>query len=200
MKQIKVAVTGSIGSGKSIFTGYLKGKGFPVLNADDISNNILESDKQVRQLVKMEFGDEAYLNNTVNRKFLAGKVFSDPAELNKLSSLLHPKVITQIDKIIKDEYRNENIIFVETAIVFETGIEDMFDYVVLIVADEKIRLERSLKGNKFTKEDFLNRNKAQLPDDRKINKADFVFYNNSSQHKLFEKADLLILTLKSLNK
>jgi len=199
MKQIKVVVTGSIGSGKSIFTNYLKEKGYPVLYADDISNRILAGDEQVREQVIKEFGGEAFLNGSVNKKYLAGKVFSNPGELKKLNSILHPKVISEIDKLIKEEYNYEKFIFIETAIVYETGIEDMFDYVILIVADEKIRLERTLKGNKFTKEDFLKRDRVQLPDDKKIKKADFVFYNNTSKEELFEKADLMLLTLKSLN-
>jgi len=199
MKQIKVVVTGSIGSGKSIFTNYLKEKGYPVLYADDISNRILAGDEQVREQVIKEFGGEAFLNGSVNKKYLAGKVFSNPGELKKLNSILHPKVISEIDKLIKEEYNYEKFIFIETAIVYETGIEDMFDYVILIVADEKIRLERTLKGNKFTKEDFLKRDKVQLPDSKKINKADFVFYNNTSKEELFKKADLMLLTLKSLN-
>ncbi len=199
MKQIKVAVTGSIGSGKSIFTNYLKEKGYPVLYADDISNRILAGDKQAREQVIKEFGEEAFLNDAVNKKFLAGKVFSNPNELKKLNSILHPKVIGEIDKIINDKYKNEKIIFIETAIVYEAGIEEMFDYVILIAADEKIRLERILKGNKFTKEDFLKRDKVQLPDNKKIEKADFVFFNNTNKEELFEKADLMLLTLKSLN-
>ncbi len=199
MKKIQVAVTGSIGSGKSTFTNYLKEKGYPVLYADDISKEILANDKDVRKEIIKEFGEESFAGGVINKKYLAENVFSDPEKLQKINSILHPRVRKKISEIIQNNYKDEHIIFIETALVYEANIEEMFDYIVLITADENIRLERSLKENKFTKEDFLKRNRNQIPDEEKIKRADFVFYNNNGKEELYKKADLLLLTLKSLS-
>ena len=198
MKQIKAAITGGIGSGKSTFSSYLKSKGLPVILADDISNELLESDQPVRNRVIKVFGKNSYSNGKPNRRFIAEQVFSYPEKLYKLNSILHPVVIRKIDSIIKKEYSNEKIIFIESALVYEAGIEKSFDYVILITADYKIRLERSQKSGEFSKSDFEKRNKNQIPDEEKMKRADFVFINNKNKEDLYKKADLLLLSLNSL--
>ena len=198
MKQIKVAITGNIGSGKSSFTKYLAEKGFPVLNADEISKEILLNDNEIKTKIVKEFGEKVYSNGKPDKEYLAGYIFSDSQKLKKINSILHPSVIKKIDSIISQKYSNEPVIFIESALVYEAKIEKLFDYIVLITANEKIRLQRTVAGNKFSANDFKKRNQNQLPDEEKISRADFVFYNDSKLDELYKKADLLIFTLKSL--
>ena len=195
MSTIKVAITGNIGSGKSSFADYLSSKGYPVLIADNISKEILSSDEEVKTQVIKEFGPDSFSGNKINNKFIADKIFSNPEKLLTLNSILHPKVFTTIDSIIASKYDKDNIVFVEAALIFETGTENNFDYVVLITADDEIRLRRSVASNKFTEEEFKSRNRNQFPQEEKIKLADFIFSNNSSKKDLFKKAELLLLTL-----
>jgi dephospho-CoA kinase len=195
MKNIRVAITGNIGSGKSTFTEYLHLKGYVVINADDVSKELLSSDEEVIQSVVDEFGNDVYTNGKLNKDFLAEKVFSDYVNLDKLNSILHPQVLRKIDSIISKKYSDEKFIFIEAALIYEADIEIMFDYVVLIKSKFEFRLNRTIKKGDIKKEDFQNRNDLQIPDKEKEKRADFIFSNNSSKEELFKKADLLLLTL-----
>jgi len=196
-EKIRVAITGGIGSGKSTFANYLASKGYVVINADDISKDILTSDESIKEKIIKEFGSNTYKDGKLNKKFIAAEVFSNPAKLNKLNSILHPRVLQKIDTLIEKKYIDEKIIFIEAALIYEADIENKFDFVVLITADFNIRLNRSVESGKFTEDDFINRNENQIPQEEKEKRADFIFSNNGSIKDLIKKADLLLLTLKS---
>jgi len=198
MSTIKVAITGNIGSGKSSFANYISSKGYAVLNADNISKEILSTNEEVKSKVIQEFGSESFSGDKLNNKYIADKVFSNPEKLVKLNTILHPKVLNQIDSLIESKFKDSNIVFVEAALIFEIGIENNFDYVVLIMADYEIRLQRSIANKKFTKEEFELRDRNQMPQEEKEKRADFTFVNNSSKEELFNKADLLLFTISSL--
>jgi dephospho-CoA kinase len=195
MSAIKVAITGNIGSGKSTFADYLSSKGYPVLNADSISKEILSNDEDIKSKVIAEFGSESFAGDKLNTKFIADKVFSNPENLDKLNSMLHPKVLSIIDSLIESKYKKNNVVFVEAALIYEVGIEKSFDYVILIAADYDVRLQRSITGNNFTDEEFESRDINQIPQEEKQKRADFTFINNGSKEDLFNKAELLLLTL-----
>jgi len=162
MKQIKAAITGGIGSGKSTFSSYLKSRGCPVILSDDISNELLESDKNIRDKVIKIFGKDSYSGEKPDRKFIAKQVFTYPEKLQSLNSVLHPAVIKKIDSLIEKKYSKEKIVFIESALVYEAGIEKSFDYIVLITADFKTRLKRSQKSGEFSEPDFEKRNEQIL--------------------------------------
>jgi len=197
VNKIRVAITGGIGSGKSTFANYLASKGYVVINADDISKDILTFDESIIKKVSEEFGSDSYKDGKLNKKFIAVQVFSDPANLNKLNSILHPRVLQKIDTLIEKKYKDEKIIFIEAALIYEADIEKKFDYVVLVSADFNIRLKRSVESGKFNEEDFINRDNNQIPQEEKEKRADFIFSNNESKKDLIKKADLLLLTLNS---
>ena len=197
MTKIRVAITGGIGSGKSTFANYLASKGYVVINADDISKDILSFDERIKKKIIKEFGSNSYNDGKLNKKFIAAQVFSNPANLNKLNSILHPQVVQKIDSLIEEKYKEKKIVFIESALIYEADIEKYFDYVVLVTADFNIRLKRSVANEKFTEDDFINRDKSQIPQEEKEKRADFIFSNNGSKKDLIEKADLLLLTLNS---
>ena len=197
MIKIRVAITGGIGSGKSTFANYIASKGFVVINADEISKDILASDESIIKKVIKEFGSESYKDGKINKKFIATRIFSNPAKLNKLNSILHPQVLQKIDSLIEKKYKNEKIVFIEAALIYEADIEKKFNYVVLVTADFNIRLKRSVESGKFNEDDFINRNNNQIPQEEKEKRADFSFSNNEGKKDLINKADLLLLTLNS---
>ena len=196
MTKIRVAITGGIGSGKSTFANYLASKGYVVINADDISKDILTFDESIIKKVIKEFGSDSYKDGKLNKKFIAANVFTDPAKLNKLNSILHPRVLQKIDTLIGKKHKDEKFVFIEAALIYEADIEKKFDYVVLVTADFNIRL-RSVESGKFNEEDFINRDRNQIPQEEKEKRADFIFSNNESKKDLIKKADLLLLTLNS---
>lgn len=196
-KKISVGITGSIGSGKSEFTKIAEQSGFPVLRADDLSKEILENNPDVRKQVIKKFGEKSFFNDKPNKKYLAQIVFNNPVKLRELERILHPLVIKQIENKKKEIFKNHNIIFIESALIYEADLEDLFDFVVLITADREIRLKRKLSQG-MTEEDFLKREMNQITDEEKRKRADFIFLNNGSVDELKNKFQLL-LTILSVN-
>lgn len=197
-KKITIGITGSIGSGKSEFTKIAENSGFPVLRADDISNEFLANNPEVKKQVIKKFGKESYYNNIPNKKYLAEIVFNNPEKLRELEQILHPLVIKEIENKKKEIFRKHNILFVESALIYEADLENLFDFIVLITADREVRLKRKLSKG-ITEEDFIKREMNQIPDEEKRKRADFIFQNNTTIQELHSKFNLL-LTLLSIKK
>jgi dephospho-CoA kinase len=195
-KKIKVAITGNIGSGKSTFTKFLFEAGYPVVLADDISKEILAGDPEVRAKVIKEFGAQSFQGSKINKKYIADNIFSDPKKLNKINSILHQRVRKRIEFLSGEYFITNDIVFVEAALIFESKIEKMYDYIVLITADKNIRMKRSTMTKKFSEEDFIKRDSNQMSEESKKKKADFIFTNDGSKDELKRKAILLINLLK----
>jgi len=195
-KKIRVAITGNIGSGKSTFTKSLFEAGYPVILADDISKEILAGDHEVREEVVKEFGAQSFQGNKINKKYIADNIFSDPKKLNKINSILHPRVRKRIEYLSKEYFKTSDIVFVEAALIYESKIENMYDYVVLITADKNLRMKRTTMTKKISEEDFLKRDNNQMNEESKKKKADFIFTNDGSKDDLKKKAILLINLLK----
>jgi dephospho-CoA kinase len=191
---MKIAITGNIGSGKSTFSGFAAEAGFPVLMADEISKNILDNDEKVRSLVIKTFGAESFIKDNPNKKFLAEKIFSDPTKRRKLESILHPRVIKSIETSIKDLLKANKAVFVEAALIYESDMEEMFDYVVLVTSDIINRKQRKIAAG-ISEIDFNNRESNQISEEEKKKRADFIFSNDTSVEDLKMKFNLLLLTL-----
>lgn len=188
----RIAVTGNIGSGKSAFCKILTDAGYLVINADELSKKLLVTNENLKNKIIQTFGYEAYIDGQINKKYIADKVFSSPTNVKKINSLIHPVVISEIDKIFIEKEGKERIIFVEAALIYEAKMESLFDYVVLISSEEDIRKKRKINNGSMREEEFYKRNSNQFSNDEKKKKADFVFENNSSLDDLKIKADLLL--------
>jgi dephospho-CoA kinase len=197
-KKFKIAITGGIGSGKSTFCNFLAGKGYPIIKADDISKQILAGDKNVRKKVIEEFGEESFINDQINKKFLADKIFSNPANVVKINSILHPEVKKKVKELMQAQLTNNDIAFTEAALIYEAEMEDMFDYVVLITAKDDIRMKRITANGRLTEAQFRKRDENQIRDGEKKKRADFIFENNGNINNLKQKTELLIAILTGL--
>ncbi len=167
---LKIAITGNIASGKSEVEKIIA-QDFPVFDADKIAHKFL---------------------GNVDRRALGEKVFSDPVARKKLEDYIHPKVKDEILKIFCES--QDKCVFVSIPLLFETGFDKLFDKIIFVQCDDKLRLERLMKRNNFTKEQALKRMNAQMPQDEKINKSDFVIHNNSTKEELAEQVNELLKT------
>ncbi len=193
-KKFKVAITGSIGSGKSEFCKIAEKFGFVVIRADEISKQLLSENNLVKEKVLSQFGSDSYINGKPNYKFLAEIVFSNFEKLKKLESILHPIVIKKINQLSNETLKTNDIVFIESALIYEADIESSFDYVILITAPREIRLQRKLQ-NGFSEEDFNKRELNQIPDEEKKKRADFIFVNDKTTKELEQYFKIFCLTL-----
>jgi dephospho-CoA kinase len=190
-KKLKIAVTGGLGGGKSSFCKYIASKGYPVINADDISKEILVQNIEVKRKIIKNFGSEAYIHDKLNIKYLADKVFSNPSSVKKMNSIVHPVVIAESAVLMDKHLKKNKLVFLEAALIYEAGMEEMFDYIILVTADEEVRQSRAAKKG-LDQAEFERRSANQIPDEKKKKKADFVFENNGSEEELKTKADMFL--------
>ena len=149
MKKLKIAVTGNIGSGKSSFCKYLEELNYPVIKADEIAKDLLVNDEKVKKEIVKYFGDGAYQGKEINKKYLADKVFSNQSNLNKINSIIHPLVIEKVNNMMNEKFQSSDLVFHEAALIYEADIEELFDIVVLIASDYKVRMERKKQHDNF---------------------------------------------------
>lgn len=198
-KKLKIAVTGGIGTGKSTVCDLFHSKGYPILYADQISKEILSTNKVIQQQIIEEFGSESFIDGKPNTKFLSEKVFSDSQKVKKINSILHPSVINTTQSKMDEELKKSEIVFVEAALIYEAKMEELFDYVLVVTASENLKIERAMVTKGLTRDEVLSRISKQIPDDNKKKLADFVIENNGSFSELENKVNLILMVIKSIN-
>ncbi len=193
--KLKIAVTGGIGSGKSLFCRYLAEAGYPVLSADEISKQLLQNDASLKLTITETFGAESYADGVLNREYLAGKVFANAENTKIMNALVHPVVIAYSQNLLDNLLKTNPIVFYESALVFEADMVKLFDKVVLVVAPEALRIQRLAGGDSAKEAGIRSRMAKQLPDNEKRSRADVVIVNDGTEADLRKKASELVTTL-----
>lgn len=185
---IRVALVGNIASGKSTAEEFLVSKNYKVLDTDKVCHNLLGADEVVN-LFKDK--DVFSAENIIDREKLGKLVFNDKSLKQKLEDTLYPLVRVQIDKFF-DENSEEKIAFVAIPLLFEAKMENLFDKILFIYCDDKIRLSRLIARNNYTEEYAKIRMNSQMSQDEKVIKSDYIVYNNSTKENLEESLALMI--------
>ena len=176
---IKVGVTGGIGSGKTYICKLLELMNFPVYYSDTESKRIQNENADVRAKLIELFSEECYTEQGLNRQFLAQIIFSDPSAKKQVEEIMHPTVAKDFASwCTKKETQGERIVFIESAILYESGFDSLVDKVIMVYADEDVRIERSMKRDGADRAAIEERIKNQSSDNDKRLKADFVLHNN----------------------
>lgn len=170
-----IGLTGGIGSGKTTIANYLVSLGFPVYIADDAGRKVMQ-ETCVIDAIKEKFGAEIFENNVLNRAKLAKIVFDDPEQLKILNAIVHPAVKNDFNNWLA-QHLESSLVFYESAILFESGSYKNFDTIITVVAPLEMRIARVLERDNATREQVLNRIKAQWTDEQRISKSDFVIEN-----------------------
>lgn len=187
----KIAITGNIASGKSQVENYLKDK-YPVIDTDNISHYLL--DKLQDKIIEVFNDYDITENNKISRKKLGSIVFKNEILRHKLESIIHPEIDVEINKFFQDNIFS-NFVFVSIPLLFETHLENQFDKIICVCANDELRLERLIKRNNLTKEEALYRINSQMPQKDKIKKSDFVIYNETNISTLHSQIDKILLSL-----
>jgi dephospho-CoA kinase len=172
---IVVGLTGGIGSGKSTIAALFKELGVPVYNSDERAKHLMNTSKKIRKQLVEFLGKKTYLDDKLNRAYIAKKVFNDVDLLEQLNHIIHPVVRKDFLKWKKKQ--DAPYVIQETALLFENNAQELYDKVILITAPKDLRIERLLSREKSTKEQIIARMNNQLDDDSKLELANFVIEN-----------------------
>lgn len=197
-----IAITGGFGSGKSTVADYYEKQGYPVINTDLLAKDIMANDTNVQKELVKVFGDKI-LNTTGNINYhkLADLVFDNSAiskdNLAKLNQIVHPPTIqAMINRIEELINIGTEIIFVESALIYESALDEGFDYIIVVDAKEDIRIKRIMAKTKLTEQEIRNRMREQISTQVKANLADFVIENNGSIEKTLDNAAFILDLIK----
>ena len=176
---IRVGITGGIGSGKTYICKLLELMNFSVFYSDTEAKKIQNTNEYVRIKFTELFGEEAYTEEGLNRKYIAEIIFGNPDAKKQLEEIIHPKVAEAFATWCEEKSStDEKIVFIESAILYESGFDKMVDKVIMVYADDDVRIERSMRRDKADRKAIEDRIKNQGSDKEKCKKADFVIYNN----------------------
>jgi len=174
---IKVAVTGGIGSGKSVVCKIFEKIGIPVFNADFEAKKLINTSRTIHDKLVSLFGAAIYQSNgDIHRKKMADLIFNDNFALQKVNEIVHPEVRKRFIEWGKEQ--NSPYIIQEAAIIFESKQTQSFDKIITVTAPLELKIERVIKRDQVSKEEVYKRMQSQLPDEIKIAKSDFVIMND----------------------
>ena len=174
-----VGLTGGIGSGKSSAANIFKEFGIDCIDADNVAKNILDLNENARKLFINEFGDK-YIDkdNKINREILREDIFNDKSKIEKLESIIHPKVRDEIFKFIENSLSIYTI--VDVPLIFETNSKDFYDKIVLVDCETNTQISRASLRDNRSNESIMKIIKNQATREQRLSIADYVISNDST--------------------
>jgi len=188
----KIALTGGIGSGKTVVAQILQHAGYRVYIADIRAKLLMRTDKNIRDKIISLLGEDAYNGNELNKKYIGQKIFSDDSLRIGMNNIVHPAV--RNDFSLWCNKTNSTVVFYESALIFETGSQKNFDKVVLVVASEHKKIERVSQRDGISHAEVKSKISAQMSDIEKSERADFIIHN-SGDKLVLEQVNTLLTTL-----
>ena len=186
-----IGLTGGIASGKSTVSRALQDLGAIIIDADEVAHAIIEPGKPAWEDIVEHFGT-VVLNpdQTIDREKLGAIVFNDPARLQVLNQITHPRVGEQFKQMIKNikSQQSDAVLFIEVPLLYETHMDRICDEVWVVWVDEETQIQRLMKRDGLSREDALKRIDAQMSLDEKAKRADVVIDNRFSIEETIETA------------
>jgi dephospho-CoA kinase len=176
---ITAGITGGIGSGKSLVCTILSKLGAPVFHADDESRILLDTSEPLREEIEKHFGKGLYTSDGIDKKAFARIIFGDPEKLKLANSLIHP-LVHEAFSTWAGQQEPAKVVFMEAAILFETGAWSKMSRMVLVYAPEAIRIERVMNRDGVNEAGVRERMKYQMPECEKIKLAHYLINNDGS--------------------
>ncbi len=179
LSMLKIGITGGIGSGKSTVAKVFETLGIPVYYADGAAKKLMNEHECLKADLIEAFGSETYLNDELNKAFLAAKVFNDAELLKKLNAIVHPIVIKDGEDWMLQQATPYAI--KEAAIFFETGSAACLDVMIGVYAPQALRIHRVMQRDGVSRNEVLARMEKQLDESIKMKLCDFVITNDEQQ-------------------
>lgn len=177
---IKLAITGSIGSGKSVVSRMMNVLGVPVYDCDVNAKRLMTDDGFIVSELKRMFGDECYEDDgTLNRQYIASRIFTDKENIKRVNSLVHPVVKRDFEEWAARQ--ESSVVAVETAILYESGMIEAVDKVLVVWADRETAISRTMQRSGMNRIQVENRMNNQMSVDDLLLMSDYSLYNDGDE-------------------
>ncbi len=197
---IKVGIAGGIGSGKTTFCKEWEKQGVFVLYADDFAKQLMQEDETLKQRIQQTFGQASYdEEGNLNRAYLSRKAF-EQGRVEELNELVHPVLWKHTEKLAAQKEREGVEVFAEeAAILLNNGRPEILDFVVLVLADEGRRIERTAERDQTSEIKVQERMNKQPDFESLTHLADFVVINNGTVEELKVKDGEILKKIKQID-
>lgn len=176
---LKVGITGGIGSGKTTVCALFELLGIPVYYADDAAKELMSADPELALAIRQTFGESVYHQGRLDRAALSAAVFGKPEQVAALNALVHPRVQAHAAQWMATQ--RSVYALKEAALFFESGSNADMDKMIGVSAPEDLRIARSMKRNGLSREAVAARMAAQMDEEEKMIRCDFVIINDDRQ-------------------
>jgi dephospho-CoA kinase len=176
----KLAITGCIGSGKSVVSRMMNVLGVPVYDCDVNAKRLMTDDGFIVSELKRMFGDECYEDDgTLNRQYIASRIFTDKENIKRVNSLVHPVVKRDFEEWAARQ--ESSVVAVETAILYESGMIEAVDKVLVVWADRETAISRTIQRSGMNRIQVENRMNNQMSVDDLLLMSDYSLYNDGDE-------------------
>jgi dephospho-CoA kinase len=191
---IKLGITGTIGSGKTIVSRILEIIEIPVYNADDNAKKIMLDDKSIRENLVKYFGEEVYNGNSLNKKLLSERIFSSDDDRKYVNSIVHPKVISDFQEWSAKQA--SNIVAIESALLYEAGIDKIINYIIDVQSPNELVKARLKARDNISVAEIEKRINVQLGSRSSQKNYNFAILNDEN-NSVIEQILYILKTIKA---
>lgn len=187
---VRFGVTGGIGSGKSYVLRLLTERGIPVYDSDSEAKRLMLVDAGIREGLTGLLGNDVYLpDGELNKPLISAYLFASVQNAERINAIVHPRVKAGFNRWASEQ--KAPIVALESAILFESGFEDVVDFVVTVCAPIEVRMHRVQERDGATEAQVRKRMAAQMDDEEKCKRSDFVILNDGNKPLDIQIDDLL---------
>ena len=197
---LKIAITGGAGSGKSTVARMFKDLGAAVIDADEVARAVVAPGQPAWEEIKRTFGPEFFQEDgTLHRDKMAARVFSDPKARERLNKIIHPRVIGEMARRLRDlESRGADLVLVEVPLLFEVGLPSAYDRVIVVYVGPEEQRQRLRNRDRRGEAEITGILEAQWPLKDKRAQADYVVDNGGGLEDTSRQVENLWQDLKNL--
>lgn len=177
---MKIGLTGSIACGKSTVSAYLRELGFFVADADAVSHALTAPGGPALPALRAAFGDGVFDGEALDRRALGALVFASEEKRAALNAILHPMIISEIAAQLQENDRTDALVFGDIPLLYECGMEHMFDRIWVVSVPREIQIERLCLRDGLSRKEAVRRIDAQMPLAEKERRADAVIHTDGS--------------------
>ena len=190
---LKIGLTGILGSGKSTVAAIFESLNVPVIDVDLAGHWVLQHNETAKQKLVEAFGKDILENGQINRKRVGKIVFANEAHLKRLNEIVHPLMLERVDQLVNEleGEGNSKYLIINAALIFELGVDKQMDYNITVSAPVEACIQRTQARDGLPREQILKRMAAQLSQEEKIARSDFVITNDQDLNSLEQQVKTL---------